>query len=68
MTLQPGEQTIVIHILPYKMQSDNNILIFGQLIECNMRKIFQEKSYAKCGNETSPRPFSAKLNLSISPD
>ena len=25
MTLQPGEQTIVIHILPYKMQSDNNI-------------------------------------------
>ena len=38
---------------------------FGQLIECNMRNIFLEKSYAKWGEETSPRPFSEKLNLSI---
>ena len=40
----------------------------GQLIECNMRNIFLEKSYAKCGGETSPRPFSEKLKLSISLD
>ena len=31
---------------------------FGQLIECNMRNIFLEKSYTKCGWVTSPRPFS----------
>ena len=41
---------------------------FGQLIECNMRNIFLEKSYTKCGGETSPRPFSEKSKLSISLD
>ena len=39
---------------------------FGQSIECNIRNIFFEKLYAKCGGETSPRPFSEKLKLSIS--
>ena len=39
---------------------------FSQLIECNMRDIVLEKSYTKCGRETSPRPFSEKLKLSIS--
>ena len=33
-----------------------------------MRNIFLEKSYTKCGVETSPRPFSEKLKLSISLD
>ena len=28
-----------------------------------MRNIFLEKSYPKCGGETSPRPFSEKLSL-----
>ena len=41
---------------------------FGLLIECNMRNIFLEKSYTKCGGETSPRHFSEKLKLSISLD
>ena len=40
----------------------------GQLIEYNLRNIFLEKSYTKCGRETSPRPFSEKLKLSISLD
>ena len=40
----------------------------GQLIECNMRKIFLKKSYAKCDGETNPRPFSGKLKFSISLD
>ena len=40
----------------------------GQSIECNMRNIFLEKSYAKCFGGTSPRPFSEKLKLSISLD
>ena len=39
---------------------------FGQLTEYRMRNIFLEKSYAKCGGETSPRSFSGKLKLSIS--
>ena len=38
---------------------------FGQLIECNMKIIFLEKSFEKCDAETSPRPFSEKLKFSI---
>ena len=41
---------------------------FGQLIECNMRNIFLEKSYTKWGGETVPRPFSQKSKLIISLD
>ena len=37
----------------------------GQLIEYNTKNIL-EKSFAKCGEETSPRPFSEKLKLNIS--
>ena len=69
VTSQPGLQTIVIHILPNILRSKGNqTMKFGQLIECNMRNIFLEKSYTKCGGETSPRPFSEKLKLSISLD
>ena len=41
---------------------------FGQLIECDMRNIFLEKLYTKFDAETSPRPFSEKVKLSISLD
>ena len=69
MTSQSGQQTIVIHIFPNISRSkDNQTTKFGQLIECNMRNIFLEKSYRKCGGETSPRPFSEKLKLSKSLD
>ena len=69
MTLQPGQQTIVIHILPNISRSKGNqTKKFGQLIEYNMRNIFQEKSYTKWGGENSSRPFSKKSNLRISPD
>ena len=44
---------------------ENQTMKFGQLIECNMRNIFLEKWYKKCREETSPRPFSEKLKLSI---
>ena len=30
-----------------------------------MKNIFLEKSYAKYDGQTSPRPFSEKLNMSI---
>ena len=36
-----------------------------QLTEYNLRNIFVEKSYTKCGGETFPRPFSKKSKLSI---
>ena len=66
MTSEP-EQAIVIHILPSVSRSKGNQTVkFGQLIECNMRNIFLKKSYTKCGWETSARPFSEKLKLSIS--
>ena len=55
MMSQPGYQTIILHILPNISRSKGNqIMTFGQLIECNMRNIFPEKSYIKCGGETSP--------------
>ena len=41
---------------------------FGQLIEYNLRKIFLEESYTKCGGETIPRSFFEKSKLSISLD
>ena len=41
---------------------------FGLLIEYNMRNIFLEKSYTKCGGEAIPTFFSEKLTLSISVD
>ena len=41
---------------------------FCQLIEHNMRNIFLEKSYTKCGGETIPRLFSKKSKLSIALD
>ena len=67
MTSQPGSQTIVVHILPNILRSKGNqTMKFGQLIECNMRNIFLEKTFTKYGGETSPRPFSEKLKLSIS--
>ena len=39
---------------------------FGQLVEYNMRNIFLNTSYKKCGGETIPRPFSEKAKLIIS--
>ena len=64
MTSQPGKQTIAIHILPYISRiKDNQTVKLGQLTEYNMRKIFLEQSYPKCGGETSLKPFSKKSKL-----
>ena len=41
---------------------------FVQLIEYKLRNIFLEKSYIEYGGESSPRPFSEKLKLNMSPD
>ena len=45
--------------------NDNQILKFGKLIECSLRKIFLEKLYSKCGGKIIPRPFFKKPKLSI---
>ena len=69
MTSQPGQQTIVIHILPnISRNKGKQTMKFGELIEYNMRNIILEKSYTKCGGETIPRPVCGKLKLSISLD
>ena len=63
MTSQPGKQTIAIHILPNITRSKaNQTMMFGQLIEYNMRNIFLEKSHTKWSGEAIPRPFSKKQN------
>ena len=41
---------------------------YGQLIIYNLRNIFREKSYIRCGEETIPRLFFKKLKLSKSLD
>ena len=69
MTSQPGWQTITMHVVPNIPRNKSNQTVeIGQLIECNMRNISVEKFYAKCGEETIPRPFSKKTKLSISLD
>ena len=37
----------------------------GRLIEYNIRNIYLEKSYTKCGGEHIPKPFSEKSKLGI---
>ena len=41
---------------------------FGQLIDYNMRNIFLQKSYTKCGVKTSLMSIFEKWKLSISLD
>ena len=58
MMSQTQEQIITMHILSYISRGKHSkTMKFGQLIEHNMRIIFLEKSYAKCGGKASPRPF-----------
>ena len=69
MASKLGKEIIAIHILPNILKTKGNqTMKFGELIECNRRTIFVEKSYTKCGEETIPGPFSKKLKFSISLD
>ena len=43
-------------------------MILSQLVKYNIRNVFLEKSYTKCGGKRFPRPFSKKSKLSISMD
>ena len=67
--LQFGKQTIIIHILPIILKSEEyQTMKFGQLIECIITNIFVEKLYTEFGGETSYRPFPEKYKLSNSLD
>ena len=59
MISQAGKQPIAIDILTIISRSKgNHTMKFGQLIEYNIRNIYLEKLYIKCGGETTPRSFS----------
>ena len=59
---RPVAQSPRVHSPNVQSPSDKSsacpvCLKFVQLIECNMKNIFLEKSYTKLGGKTSPRPF-----------
>ena len=67
MKSKNGQQVTTIHILTNISRSkDNQAMKFGQSLKYNIRNIFLEKWYTKCGEETSPKPFSNKSTLNIS--
>ena len=62
--LQPGKQTIAIHILPNISRSiGNRTMKFSQLVENSKSNIFLEKSYTKCCGETILRLISKKIKI-----
>ena len=66
---QTGQQIVTIHMLSNISRSKGNrTLRFGQLIEYNMRNIFKEESYTKCGGKVCPRPSYKKSKLGVSLD
>ena len=68
-TSQTEKQIIAKDILPNISKIRGNLAVkLDQLIKYSMRKIFREKSYLKCGQETIPRRFSKKSNLNRSLD
>ena len=69
MTSPLEKQTIAIYILPNISRSKGSqTMKFGQSTVYNMRNIFLEKLYTKCGAETIPRPLSNISKISISLD
>ena len=67
MASQPEKQVIAIHILSnISGNKGNEIMKFGNLIGCNMRNIYLEKSYTKYDGKTIPRLISKNLKLSVS--
>ena len=58
MTSQIGKQIINIDVLPNILRSKGSqTMKYGQLKEYNMRNIFLEISYRKCGGEANSIPF-----------
>ena len=47
MLLQPGKQTITIHILPNISSKINQTVKFGHLVKYNMRNVFFLKNHTQ---------------------
>ena len=63
------KKLVAIPILPsISISRGSQTMKFGQLIEYNMRNIFLEISYTKCGEEANLRPSYKNTKLSISLD
>ena len=63
MTPQPGKQTIVIHILPNILRSeDNQAMKFSQLLEYKMGNIFLEIHTQNIVERIVPDPFQKHQN------
>ena len=68
MMSQPGKQKIAMHTLPNISRSKGNqTMKYGKSCgsvntEYNMKSIFLEKSYTKCGEETIASSFSKNQN------
>ena len=55
MTSQTAKLVIKIHILPnITRREGSQTKKLGQFIENDMKNIFHEKTYTKCGGETNP--------------
>ena len=60
MTSESEQQIITIHTLPnISRRKGNQSIKFSQLIKCNERNIFLNKSCRKWGRQTSSRPLFA---------
>ena len=58
---------VTIHtLLNISRSKCNQAMKFDHLIEHNVKNIFLEKSYTKCGGETVPRSFPKKPKLRTS--
>ena len=69
MTSQTGQQIVAIHILPnISRRKDNHEISYFKSQKYNIRNIFLEKSYRRCGAKVSPRSFYKKSKFSISLD
>ena len=63
MTLPPGYQAIVMQVLPNILtRKSNQKMKLSQLIGYNIRNIFLEKPYTKCGRETKKSKLSISLD------
>ena len=52
-------------VLNLSRSKSNQRIKFGQIKEYNMRNVFLEKTYTKCGGKTNSRAFSKKSKLSL---
>ena len=58
ITLQSGQQIITLHtFLNISRSKGNHAMKIGQLVVCNMKNSFFEKSHTKCLNKLLPDSF-----------